>query len=224
MRVRTDRLWDLSQPVVHDGPATVEYDPPVVTRTFRRAVDGYNAELVHLTTHMGTHVDAPFHFDDAGATVDELPLAACAAPAEFLDLRADVEPGEPIAVSALEPLLGPLQEGDFAVLVTGWGERRGTTEEFLRRWPYLDGDGARLLLDRGVGGVGIDTLSIGGPSGLETTEPAHVALLSACAVIVEDLRVPEELIGRRCLLTAFPVLLPGCSAAWTRAVAWELES
>jgi hypothetical protein len=41
-------------------------------------------------------------------------------------------------------------------------------------------------------------------------------------VIVEELHVPIELLGRRCFLTAFPVLLQGCGGAWTRAVAFEL--
>jgi hypothetical protein len=41
-------------------------------------------------------------------------------------------------------------------------------------------------------------------------------------LIIEDLRIPEVLLGRRCFLTAFPVPLEGCGGAWTRAVAWEL--
>jgi kynurenine formamidase len=76
--------------------------------------------------------------------------------------------------------------------------------------------------EHGVSGVGIDALSIGGWGGPERGEPSHLALLGAGKVIVEELRIPEELIGRRCFMTAFPVLLQGCGGAWTRAVAWEL--
>ena len=42
-------------------------------------------------------------------------------------------------------------------------------------------------------------------------------------MIVEDLRIPEELLGRRAFFTALPVLLEGCGGAWARAVAWELD-
>ncbi len=97
------------------------------------------------------------------------------------------------------------------------------SEEYLMRWPYLDGDGARLLLEHGICGVGIDALSIGGWGGSEKGEPSHVALLGAGKVVIEELSIPEEPVGRRCFLTAFPVLLEGCGGAWTRAVAWEID-
>ena len=73
MNIRTDRMWDLSQPIAHDGPAWVEFDPPVITHNYRRAAEGFNAETVHLNTHTGTHVDVPFHFDDNGASIEQMP-------------------------------------------------------------------------------------------------------------------------------------------------------
>ncbi|MFZ0090310.1 MAG: cyclase family protein [Solirubrobacteraceae bacterium] len=222
-RIRTERLWDLSQPVAHGGPAWAEYEPPVVTRNYRRAAEGFNAETVTLNTHTGTHVDVPFHFDDAGAPIDQVPLSAFAAPAVFIDLRDRVEAGDSIGDRELHPLPDLLQAGDIAVLVTGWGERRGLTDEFLKRWPYLDGSGAQLLVDHQVSGVGIDALSIGGWGGPEKGEPSHTVLLGSGKVIIEELRIPDELLGRRAFLTAFPVLLEGCGGAWTRAVAWELD-
>ena len=34
--IRTDRLWDLRQPIYHDGPAWADYDPPNLTHNYRR--------------------------------------------------------------------------------------------------------------------------------------------------------------------------------------------
>jgi kynurenine formamidase len=223
MRIRADKFWDLSQPVAHDGPGWPEYDPPAIRRTYRLGAEGFNAETIEMNVHTGTHVDVPFHFDDAGATIDRVPLDAFAGPALFVDLRGAVEPGSEIGPAQLEGRLGPLREGDFAVLVTGWGDKRAVTEEFLKHWPYLGGDGARLLCDHGVAGVGIDALSIGGWGGPEKGVPAHEVLLGAGKVIVEELHVPDDLLGRRAFLTAFPILLQGCGGAPARAVAWELE-
>jgi arylformamidase len=222
-RVRTDRLWDMSQPVCHDGPAWVEHEPPTIRRNYRREAEGVNVETVRLTTHTGTHVDAPFHFDDDGATIDQMPLAAFMGPAALIDLREVVQPAQPIGREQLEGAVELLREGDFAILVTGWGARRGINAEFLKRWPYLGGDGAELLLERGAHGVGIDALSLGGFGGLERGEPCHAVLLGAGRAIIEDMRIPEELIGSRVFLSAFPVLLEGCGGAWARAVAWELD-
>lgn len=223
LRINAGRMWDLSQPIAHGGPAWAEYEPPVIIRNYRRAAEGFNAETVTLNTHTGTHVDVPFHFDDEGATIEKMPLGAFAAPAVFLDLRERLTAGQAIAPEHLEPLPEMLRAGDIAVLVTGWGERRAVSEEFLKSWPYLGGEGAELLLGAEVSGVGIDALSIGGWGGSEKGEPSHTALLGAGKVIIEDLRIPSELLGRRCFLTAFPILLEGCGGAWARAVAWELE-
>lgn len=220
MRIRHDRMWDLSQPVSHDGPGWPEFDPPIIRHNYRREVEGFNAETIEMNVHTGTHVDVPFHFDQDGPTVDRMPLGAFAGPALFIDLCELVEPAMEIGPEQLEGRLEPLREGHFAVLVTGWG---GVTDEFMKRWPYLGGEGARLLLEHGVAGVGIDALSIGGWGGTEKGEPAHAAQLGAGRVIFEELHVPDELLGRSAFLTAFPILLAGCGGALARAVAWEIE-
>lgn len=36
--------------------------------------DGCNARMLHMSTHTGTHIDAPLHFLKAGGTIDEMPL------------------------------------------------------------------------------------------------------------------------------------------------------
>lgn len=223
MRVLHDRMWDLSQPVSHDGPCWPEQTPPVIRHNERAAVGGFNVETIAMTDHTGTHVDAPFHHDDEGETIDQIPVERFAGPALFMDLREQVEPAMEIGPDQLVSWLDELREGDFAILVTGWGDKRGITEEFLKRWPYLGGVGARLLLDHGVAGVGIDALSIGGWGGPEKGVPAHAALLGAGKPIFEELHIPDELAGRRAFLTAFPILLQGCGGAPARAVAWEIE-
>ncbi|MBS1887493.1 MAG: cyclase family protein [Actinobacteria bacterium] len=223
MRVRHERIWDLSQPVCHDGPCWPDHQPPQVRRLERRAVEGANTEWIAMNTHTGTHVDAPFHFVEDGPTVDRLPLGAFCGPALFVDLRERVEPAAEIGPDQLDSWVGALRPGDFAVLVTGWGDRRALTDEFMHRYPYLGGEGARLLLDHGVAGVGIDALSIGGWGGPEVGDPSHEVLLGAGKVIVEELHIPDELCGRRAFLTAFPILLAGAGGAPARAVAWEVE-
>lgn len=163
--IRTDRLWDLSQPVYHDGPAWAEYDPPVIQHNCRRQAEGFNAETLTLNTHTGTHVDVPYHFDDAGPSIEQMPLTAFAAPAVFLDLRERVKAGESIGPEQLGASVESLQSGDIAVLMAGWGSKRAVSEKYLKRWPYLGGDGAEMLVQLGVSEVGIDALSIRGWGG-----------------------------------------------------------
>ena len=53
-------------------------DPPlVVERWAERATEGFEVWRLALGTQTGTHIDAPCHFADGGATLDELPAGAC---------------------------------------------------------------------------------------------------------------------------------------------------
>jgi kynurenine formamidase len=44
------------------------------------AVQGVNKEIVRMSTHTGTHCDAPYHFFEDGMTIDQVPLATYVAP------------------------------------------------------------------------------------------------------------------------------------------------
>ncbi|MBC8093254.1 MAG: cyclase family protein, partial [Pseudonocardia sp.] len=77
---------DLSIPI---GPDTVVYpgDPRprlAVHSTIVR--DGFNLLDVTMGSQTGTHVDAPYHFEDDGARVDELDLSLFAGPAVLVDV------------------------------------------------------------------------------------------------------------------------------------------
>ncbi len=78
--------------------------------------DGYRALHVHLGSHSGTHVDAPSHVVEDGATVGELPLDLLLTPAVLVDLR-DLGPREVVEWDRLAAYARP---GRAVVLHTGW--------------------------------------------------------------------------------------------------------
>ena len=51
------------------------------------AVQGVNKEIVEVSTHTGTHCDAPFHFFADGTTIDQVPLESYVGPGVIVDLR-----------------------------------------------------------------------------------------------------------------------------------------
>lgn len=214
-------IYDLSQPVFHDAPQWATFPSITVTLEHKIAVEGFNAEHVKLTTHSGTHIDAPFHFIPGAETVDQLPLDHFFGPALALDFQSKT----PQSNINAEDLLSALQERNVAgfvvLLKTGWGDKRSFTKEYLEQYPYLTGDGAEFLVSKGIKGVGTDCLSIGG---FEKGQgpPAHEALLGAKKLIVEDMHIPDALLdGKARWFAAFPIKLKGASAAWTRAMAWD---
>src|SRR5439155_20105121 len=145
-------------------------DPDV---RLERAASIAGGDVVNLTRidfglHSGTHVDAPVHFIEGGAGVDVVPLDALVGPCEVVevpDLLRESVGQAPLA----ERLLFKTPNSEL------WAR-----DEFAEDFALLDGEGARLLVERGVRLVGVDYLSVG-------DEEAHHALLEAGVVPVEGL-------------------------------------
>ncbi len=217
------RIYDLSQPVFANCPQYPDTNPrPAQIRLFyMQQVQGVNKEIVEISTHTGTHCDAPYHFFDDGKTIDEIPLRNYVAPAVIFDLRFK-KAGSAIERADLEPLAGSFETGDVALLNTGFGQRRANTKEFLTQYVWLTGEAADFLLERGAVGVGIDAVSLGGYGDPAKAGPAHRAMLGNGKFITEELCFPDEIMdGVKRLFVAAPVKLQGCGGAWTRAMLWE---
>jgi kynurenine formamidase len=185
------------------------------------AVQGVNKEIVELSTHTGTHCDAPYHFFEDGATIDEVPLETYVGRATILDLRGKM-PGTAIERAEVERFADRIDAGDVVLLNTGWGHKRANTKEFLTEYVYLGGEAAQYLVGRGVKGVGIDAVSMGGYDDPAKSGPSHRALLGSGKFIVEELYFPDDVMdGKERLFVTAPVKLQGTSGAWTRAMLWE---
>lgn len=219
------RIHDLSQPVYTNCPQYPDTNPrPAhVALFYTVAVQGVNKEIVTISTHTGTHCDAPFHFFDDGVTIDRVPLETYVGNAVVLDLR-DKPPGSAIEQADVERSGERIAAGDIVLLNTGGGRRRANTKTFLTEYVYLSGAAAQWLAGRGVKGVGIDAVSMGGYDDAAIAGPPHRILLGNGIFIVEDLFFPDEVMdGRARLFVAAPVKLAGCGGGWTRAALWEFE-
>ena len=220
---RVRRTVDLSHAVV-DGMPVYPGDPAVrITPATTIGAHGYNVLHLHLGSQSGTHVDAPYHFLDDGARIDELPLELFLGPALVVDVRGK-EPREAITWADLAPHAGHLGPDRRLVLHTGWDAYWGS-ERYVAH-PYLAGEAAERLVAAGVRTIGIDALS------LDETVPggegaggfaAHAAVLGAGGVIVENLCNLAALTTATPVLSVLPLRLAGADGAPVRAVALELE-
>ena len=128
---------------------------------------GWAVEFLTLTTHSGTHLDAPYHYHptmDKGKdalTIDEIPLDWCFNDGVVLDFRKKND-GERITVKDLDSELTridyKIKPLDIVLIQTGadkfWG-----TQEYLVKGPGMDRESTLFLLEKGVKVVGIDAWS-----------------------------------------------------------------
>jgi cyclase len=194
-------------------------------------------DTLTLTTHTGTHIDAPAHYGSRAAygrpkEVDELPLDWFHRPAFLLDVSA-----AGVGSVDADDLRRELDRIDYrpapydiALLRTGADSWAGTTRYFTD-FVGLDGSATHFLLDLGVKVIGTDAFSLDAPFGhiirsfsadgdRSVLWPAHFAgrQREYCQI--------ERLAGLAALprphgftVSCFPVKIAGAGAGWTRAVA-----
>jgi arylformamidase len=202
------RIYDITVPL---SPALPVYpgDPTVEVRAVMRQKrgDAANVSRITLSAHSGTHLDAPWHFFEAGTTVDALDPDVLLGPALVYEVATTTH----ITAADLRRL--DLRGVQRVLFKTGNGklwERVGFQSEYVA----LTASAARLLVESGVRLVGIDYLSV---DAFEREDfPVHRILLGAQVLILEGLDLRAVPPGAYELL-ALPLRLQGGDGAPTRA-------
>lgn len=213
------RLIDLSQPVFDNCPNCPAHPPIRSTLIASHARDGWQVETLSITPHGGTHLDAPLHKIDGGASIDQIPLESFVNEAYVVDLRGAAKNSE-IGPDMLAAKLPAMLEHAVVLIATGWGDKRARTPEWLQEAPALSSAGARWLVEKKVRGVGIDHYSISCREP-ENTRVHEILLGDANPVwIMEELHFPEAAFAcpRPSTLWSLPINLKGHSGAFCRPV------
>lgn len=164
-----------------------------------------NVGNLQSSTHIGTHIDAPFHYDDQGLKIHELPLDIYFTKAQVMD------------VSRLEKInssdLKPLEEGVTAVLLktASWKNRTA----FPETWPVFDVSIAQWLADNGVNLLGVDVPSVDPETSKEL--PMHQAMNRHQRYILEGI-VLDDVAEGVYRLVALPLKIKDGDGSPVRAV------
>jgi kynurenine formamidase len=200
---------------------------------------GWALELITLTTHSGTHLDAPYHYHptmDKGRpslTIDEIPLEWCFGNGVVLDFSHKGD-GERISAADLKEELGRIeydvQPLDIVLIRTGADAAWGTSA-YLTKGAGMDRESTLYLTEKGVKVVGIDAWSWDRPLPFlakefkETGDPrviweAHFAGIEIGYCHMEKL-ANLAAIGRPRGFTVccFPINIKRASAGWVRPIA-----
>jgi len=199
---------------------------------------GWAVENVNLSTHNGTHLDAPYHFHptmnkgERAITIDEVPLEWCFQPGVKLDFRHLPDGAVATADDVKQELarightLSPLE---IVVVNTRAGAAYGG-DNYVAAGCGMGYDATMYLLERGVRLTGIDSWSWDAPFGFtaeryrETGDPSiiwegHKAGLDIGYCHLEKLHNLEALPPAGFTIACFPMKIRGASAGWTRSVA-----
>lgn len=197
--------------------ATYPGDPAFSRSLFAGYADaGFLASQLALSAHAGAHLDAPAHFFPQGKTLDRYPIERFLLSALVIPAPGPrVLPEDILAAERLDELRG-LGPGQAALFKTrnsesGLAQSGAWSEEYAA----LSAEAATLLVERKVGLVGLDYLSVDPPDA--HAYPAHRRLLENDALILEGITLAAVPPGRYTLL-CLPLKIADAEAAPARAV------
>jgi arylformamidase len=204
------KIIDISWPI---SKATTGYkDRSVVgfdeVKNFNR--DGVRESTIHLSSHTGTHVDAPSHFLKEGKTIDELSLDRLVGDCVVLDMTTCAER---ITRDCLMPYDNQITQNSIVLLRTVNSDI-SPTDKFSPHFIYLEASGAMYLAEKKIKAVGIDYLGI---EHSQPGHPTHTILMHADVIIVEGLRFGHVAPGNY-FFVCLPLNTIGLDAAPARAM------
>jgi kynurenine formamidase len=191
--------------------------------------DGKAAGTFAMPEHMGTHIDAPTHFVASPISVDRLDLETLLRPAVVFDIaeRAADDASTLLEVRDVtdwEARHGVVPRGAVALVHSGWSGRWTNPDGYrndadgVMRFPAISVQAARVLVERGVAGVGVDTLSA--DNGEAPNSPAHRVIHGAGAYILENLANLDQLPESGAFVLIAPLPIAGGTGAPGRVIAF----
>jgi kynurenine formamidase len=231
------KLVDLTYPFSSD----THHWPTAKPFQFEKVAEGrtpggfwYSSYNYGGSEHVGTHLDAPFHFAEGKWTTEQVPLSRLIGPALVIDMARQAEVNSDYAlqvsdVHAWEKSHGRIPRDSIILIRSGWGKRWGDRKRYFGtdeagnvknlHFPGLSKEAAEFLVkQRGVKAVGIDTPSIDpGPS---KEFLAHQVLGAANVPIFENVAALERMPARGATVYAIPMKIKGGSGAPLRIFAF----
>jgi len=204
------KVIDISWPI---SKATTGYkDRSIVDieeiKNFNR--DGARETAIRLSSHTGTHIDAPSHFLKDGKTIDEISLDRLMGDCVVLDMTTCAER---ITRDCLMAHDNDIVK-DGIILLRTTNSDLSPTDKFSPHFVYLEASGALYLAEKKIKAVGIDYL------GIEHSQPGHPThenLMHADVTIIEGLRLGHVQAGSYFFI-GLPLNIIGLEAAPARVV------
>lgn len=175
----------------------------------------YVSEAIFCSTHVGTHIDAPFHFNKNGITVEKIPVERLVIDNDIKVIKVDKADNASIEIHDLDN--HDINANDTILINTDWSNN-SKLKKYFERNPGLSEEAAIYLADKRINLIGIDSPSID-PS-YDTEFKSHKIFSNNDILIIENLTNLDKLVDKiHIKFIALPLRLNSCSGSPVRALA-----
>ena len=180
--------------------------------------DGYNLEVLFLSSHTGTHMDAPHHFLEKGAKIHEISLKKLVSEAALIQCRKNG--GQSITktdIQKFEKNHGKIENFSSVIFYTGW-QKNLQKKYYFTKNPGLSVSAAKYLTSKKISLVGIDSPSI--DLGKDPKFSVHKIFAKKGVLIVENLANLDKIKSPTFHLVVLPLKLKNATGSPVRAIAF----
>jgi kynurenine formamidase len=174
----------------------------------------YDSEIIFTSTHLGTHIDAPIHFNPIGKSVEKIPLKKTVVLDNTKVLKIIKNDDEVIEVDEVKEY--NIKKNDTVLIYTGWSSNR-LKDKYFKKNPGLSKLAAEYLTDVEINLVGIDSPNIDPASDKKFN--SHKVFSAKSIPIIENLTNLDKIHKDNFIFIALPLKLENCSGSPIRAVA-----
>lgn len=176
----------------------------------------YIMSEVHMWSHVGTHMESPFHYLREGQDCAEIPLERVVGEGVLVDFS-DKAIGQPITVQDLEERGHDILAGDIVFIRTGLSQNYRTPRSHDR--PYFPPESIRWLAEKKIACLGVDCSGIEKRD--EPTQPSHELLFKHGIPLIEHLAGLDQLTRKRFFVVAVPWRVHGLEASPVSVIVFE---
>lgn len=166
-------------------------------------------------THVGTHIEVPYHHWKEGADTATFPVHKLIAPCVVLDFHTKKN-GETMTLEEVKATAGDrIKPGDM-VFIRQDMDKKFFTEEWNDQ-AHLSIEANQWLIDQGISLLGTDATGLEVPG--TDYQPNHIACCKAGVPMIESLTNLDKLGDERHLCIVLPLPVVGLDASPLRVVA-----
>lgn len=179
--------------------------------------DEYNLELLFLSSHTGTHLDAPYHFVKTGIKIHQIPLDRLVGNGILIKIRK----GKNQSITKNDLILferkhGNIPKNSSIFFYTEWQKNLNSNYYFINN-PGLSESAATYLVSKKINLVGIDSPSI--DLGQDKIFKVHKILAKNNILIVENLSNLNKISSKQFDFVILPLKLKNATGSPVRAIA-----
>jgi kynurenine formamidase len=181
----------------------------------------FRINQINAKAGCGTHLDAPAHCIPGGKTIDTIELDSLVVDCIVIDVSARADENYvamPDVIEKFEKENMLISENCFVIFYTGWSKHWNNRDQYRNslRFPSIHESTAKILVERNVVGLGIDTLS---PDAIGEDFPVHRVILGAGKFIVENIANADKLPITGSKVSILPIKIKDATEAPLRLIA-----